>query len=156
MFPVIAAALALLCLSALPHSDFYNLFPLLGRGGGAVLRGTLRSLSLYADALLIFLVAEDLSEPRALRMVGMTAAGVAAAANAAVALCFQLITRSMSNLTAPIYALTEAASYGRFFRHPSALFIIFLAASGILYGATALHYAVRAAKNLKVKEAAKN
>lgn len=154
IFPIVAGATVVLCLSSLAHANPSNLFPALGFGGGTVLRGALRALALYADAILIFLVAEDLSEPKSLRSVGMTAAGIAAVFNIAIPLCFQLITLNMSELTqvTPIFALTEAISYGRFFQHPAALFLTFWAMSGILYCAAAIHYAVRAARNLKAGE----
>lgn len=154
LFPIAAAVIAVLCLSSLAQADFSNLFPLLGRGGRQLFPAMLSALSVYADAILIFLVVEDLSEPRSVRRVGMTAAGIAAAVNIAIPLCFQLITRNMSELTSatPIFALTEAISYGRFFQHPAALFLAFFTMSGILYCAAAIYYALRAVRGLKTEE----
>ena len=153
VFPIVAAAVAVLCLSSLPRADVSNLFPLLGVGGGQIPLGILSALSVYADAILVFLVIEDFPDYRPPRGIAMTAAVVAVIFNIAVPLCFQLITLNRSELISviPIYKLTKSISYGRFFQHPAALFISFWAMSGILYCAAAIHYAVRAVRNLRDK-----
>lgn len=153
VFPIAALAAAALCLSSLTQADVSNLFPLLGNGSGQFPLGILSALSVYADVILVFLVIEDFPDYRPPRGIGMTAAVIAVIFNIAVPLCFQLITLNRSELTQviPIYKLTKSVSYGRFFQHPSALFLSFWAMSGILYCAAAIHYAVRAVRNLRAK-----
>lgn len=153
IFPISAAAIAVLCLSSLPQADVSNLFPLLGSGGGKFTLGILSALSVYADAVLILPAVEDFTDCRTPRGIVMTAAIIAVIFNIAVPLCFQLITLNRSELISviPIYKLTKSISYGRFFQHPSALFLAFWAMSGILYCAAAIHYAVRVVRNLRTK-----
>lgn len=138
-----AAAIALL---GLKYAEPLYLAPLLGNGADSVFGMGLSTLFLYTDSILIFqLIPRSRPDCNSERAV-MTGAALAVACNVALVLAAAMSQpASMEFVSAiPIYPLTKAAYFGKFWSRMDAVYLIAFLLSGFLYLSMALHLLVLA------------
>lgn len=129
---LVAAAVALL---GLKYADPLYLAPLLGTGPARVFGRGLSTLFLYSDILLIFLVTPQCRpEVRPTKPI-LTGAALAAAVNTALILVSSMARPGqLEELTAiPLYPLTKAAYFGKFWSRMDVAYLAAFILSGILY-----------------------
>ncbi|MCX7843205.1 MAG: spore germination protein [Clostridia bacterium] len=140
--PVIATGYLIILLAVLPLFRFENILPVLGTGPYEIFIKGFSRLSIFAELILLFLMAPYLRSNRNLKISGYTALGFS---------CFFLLTGAITYIGVmtypvalerilPIYPMSRLIDYGRFFQRIESVFVFIWAGAGLLYISVAFYF----------------
>ncbi len=139
--PVIGVAILAVIALGLRHAKVRYLAPVLGTGLQPILGQGLSMLSFFGDIVFILLLHPQCREEVKVRKTMMLGAGAAVLVLVATLLVSSMTRPYMMEFTGdiPIYPMTKAAQFGKFWERMDGLYLITLLFSGILYVSLALH-----------------
>ena len=151
---LVAAAVAVL---GLKYAEPLYLAPVLGSGPQNVFGKGLSTLFLYTDVIFVFLLTPWRRPEIKVRRTVMAGAALAVAVNVGLILVSSMAQpyEMAGALGIPIYPLTKAAYFGKFWSRMDAVYLTAFIISGILYLALALHLIALCAKGLKMNSGGK-
>ncbi len=129
-----AVTITAISLLSFIYADIYNLTPIFGKGGTAILKGALSTLFIYSDILIIFFLPKK-NQKYSFSKTVFVSACIAVAVNVLATIAFSLnMPYELSEkISIPLYPLTKTANLGKFPVRLDAVYQISTIVSSILY-----------------------
>ncbi len=140
IIPFVLLLTVIMLASVLVHADFANLLPILGSGGGAVVKNAAEGLAMYADLIMLCLLAPMCESSETFRRFAVGGAAAAAVLNAVFVLAYSAaIPYPMSaQVKYPLYVLLKEVYCGRFLQRIDAVYMLVTALGEMLFSALVL------------------
>lgn len=131
----------------LKRFNWYNIFPILGRGAEGAILGGFRSLYMYLDILLIFFIPRKEGEYDYKKTV-FSAAAVGTATTVVMVLAITLSLGAGGEIKAPLYAMAMGSDVGKLSLRLDAAYQGALIVSNTVYVALAANVVIRSFKRV--------
>jgi len=133
--PFIAAGFMLIMIGVSNYMNFSFLLPVLGTGVYNIFGRGFLKLSVFAELLLLFLLAPFIKTHKNLRVAGYTALGLSSFFLFISALVFTAVLPFPTAVerVIPIFQLARLINYGRFFQRIESVFVVIWAAASLLF-----------------------
>ena len=132
--PAVFLTLLLLILLASPNFRFSNLFPLLGKGIGALFGHGFFLLSSLTEGIALFYLPPLIKEPRRIKRVGNLILLFSFVCGTLVLTCYIFAAPGSSDsVYLPIFQIVRLIQVGDIFQRADSLFLMIFALSGLLY-----------------------
>jgi spore germination protein KB len=127
--------------------NFYRLFPLEGRGIGKTLYHGLARSSVYADAVILAVIARTLQKTNNIKKAGYAGIAISGLLISAALMAFSLAFNyhTGAEITSPMYQMTTLIDYGRFIQRIDPIFLLtwnvssFISVSLLFYAAVSIY-----------------
>ncbi len=133
--PILMTLTLIVSFSAMKYGNILNLTPVLGKGDEQIISSGLSGLFLYSDVFLLLLVKQFYDKKMSLDSILPKATIFASIINIIVIFAYVFVVPHpmLDEVQFPIYTLLKEVWYGRFFQRVDAVYMLFLAISGMLY-----------------------
>jgi len=133
--PVIAVGFIIIVLGASNYIDFSELFPIMGDGPSKIFVGGALKVSVYAELLLLFLMAPYIKTNKNFKFSGYWALAISVffLLTSVIVYVTVLPVPLALERTIPLFHLARLINYGRFFQRIESMFIIIWAAASMLF-----------------------
>jgi spore germination protein (amino acid permease) len=133
--PAIAAGFILIMVGVSNYIDFSQLLPIMGKGAYSIFGSGALKVSIFAELILLFLMAPYIKTHKNLKTSGFWALGFSASFLFISALVFSTVFPFPAALerAIPIFHLARLINYGRFFQRIESVFIIIWASASLLF-----------------------
>ena len=153
--PYLLIALLTILLFSLPHGSVLNLTPLLGPGPWPLIKNSMIHCSIFAEILLLGLIAPYIRQQDKIFRVGIYSIIIAAVTNLVVTVTVISIFNyaSASRIIFPIFQLARLITYGEFIQRVEAGFVfLWFFTAGIQLGGLFYGSVLSFAETFKIKE----
>ncbi|MEG1880476.1 MAG: GerAB/ArcD/ProY family transporter, partial [Oscillospiraceae bacterium] len=135
LMPFVVLSLVLIISGGIKYVDVFNITPAFGNGYKEVFGTGLKTLFLYSDIILIFLMAPNCEKGVNFRKVVMISAMIGTVLNILAVTVIALSTPEFvaKTIDIPMYPLTKVGYHGKIFQRFDVFYMISLSVSGILY-----------------------
>ncbi len=133
--PAIVAGFFIIMVGVLNYVDFSQLLPVMGEGAYKIFGDGAMKVSVFAELLLLFLMAPYIKTNKHLKVSGFWALGLSSFFLFISALIFVTVIPFPVALerTIPIFHIARLINFGRFFQRIESVFIIIWAAASLLF-----------------------
>ncbi len=140
--PCIAAGFLFILIAVLPSCDFTNLLPILGNGIPDITVKSSRSVAIFSEFFLLFLIVPFIKTNKNFKKAGYTALGISAFFFTSSAMLYiaSIGYPTGKEVFLPIYTMSRLINFGRFFQRVEPLFLVIWSLAALLYLSTVFFF----------------